>query len=875
MGSGPFPTGEGAALARGATIGRYVVLGLVGRGGMGEVYAAYDPELDRKVAVKLLRVKPGAGVSLAEGRQRTLREAQAIARLSHPNVVVVYDVGTFRDQVFIAMEFVDGNTATYWVQSQRRTWQEILKIFMAAGRGLMAAHEKGLVHRDFKPDNVMVGKDAQVRVMDFGLARQMNERAPTPTRGTPPLPPTPAHTAPGVPIAIAEHSAQPRGVDPMTTVVLNMPAGSPHDSPTVGGSAVFDVQLTRTGAMMGTPAYMAPEQFLGTPTDARTDQFSFCIALYEALYNERPFAGNTMFALTSSVVQGTVRDAPGDSKVPMWVRKVLLRGLRPHATDCWPSMGELIEALGKNPSVRRKKWAMAGAVALVLVAAGLGIRHSAAENRNVCTGGPAKLEGIWELQAPGERESPRHAQIHEAFMRTGKGYAADVYATVRRGLTTYAQNWAKMHKETCEATQVRGEQSAEVMDLRMTCLQERLGGLRALTDVFAEANGEVVENAVSAANALGTLDRCADVPLLRAVVRPPEDAATRARVADLRDKLAAQKARFDAGQWKEARQSVPPLVAEVRTVAYQPLVAETLSLLGMVCLKSDDAVGAESAYLEAFFTADASRHDEVRADVAANLVYVVGYLEGRFPDAKRWGRTAEAVLQRLGGHQLQRAWLLNNLGAVRYAEGDREAAVSVMEESLKLKAKALGPDHPDVGTSEGNVAIALAEMGRYQEALLHVQRSLELLEHGLGEAHPDRAIQLSNRGEILNALGRPAEARRSFEQARVIWERELGQESRSLAYALTGIGTSYLAESNPTNALVPLERAFRIRERQETDVSRRAETSFALARALWGSNRDRSRARTLAEEARVGYEKTKTKAKLVGVEEWLRDHGAS
>src|SRR6187401_272227 len=175
-GSPPQDHGQ-ATLARGASIGRYVVLGLVGRGGMGEVYAAYDPELDRKVAVKLLRVKPGNGVSRHEGRQRTLREAQAIARLSHPNVVVVFDVGTFAEQVFIAMEFVDGNTVTYWLQAAERSWQEILKVFMAAGRGLAAAHEKGLVHRDFKPDNVMVSRDGQVRVMDFGLARQAEKPA--------------------------------------------------------------------------------------------------------------------------------------------------------------------------------------------------------------------------------------------------------------------------------------------------------------------------------------------------------------------------------------------------------------------------------------------------------------------------------------------------------------------------------------------------------------------------------------------------------------------------------------------------------------------------------------------------------------------------
>src|SRR5215468_858998 len=177
MSEGSPPSDHGqATLARGASIGRYVVLGLVGRGGMGEVYAAYDPELDRKVAVKLLRVKPGAGVSLTEGRQRTLREAQAIARLSHPNVVVVYDVGTFDEKVFIAMEYVEGNTAGFWAQAQKRTWPETLKVYMAAGRGLSAAHGKGLVHRDFKPDNVMVSRDGQVRVMDFGLARQVTEK---------------------------------------------------------------------------------------------------------------------------------------------------------------------------------------------------------------------------------------------------------------------------------------------------------------------------------------------------------------------------------------------------------------------------------------------------------------------------------------------------------------------------------------------------------------------------------------------------------------------------------------------------------------------------------------------------------------------------
>ncbi|HVT08864.1 MAG TPA: serine/threonine-protein kinase [Polyangia bacterium] len=876
----PPDSGQGT-LARGAAIGRYVVLGLVGRGGMGEVYAAYDPELDRKVAVKLLRVKPGNGVSLVEGRQRTLREAQAIARLSHPNVVVVYDVGTFADQVFIAMEFVEGNTVTYWMQAQPRSWQEVLRVFRAAGRGLAAAHEKGLVHRDFKPDNVMVGRDGEVRVMDFGLARQMSERTDTPGgAGARPATPLPAH---GVPPPAerapepANSAPEPDG-DPMQTLLLNgRPTGAP--TPALGtdlqsSSDMFEVQLTRTGAMMGTPAYMAPEQFLGTLTDARTDQFSFCIALYEALYGERPFAGNTMFALTTAVVQGQVREAPASSKVPPWVRKVLLRGLRPQADDRYPSMQELIEALGKNPNATRRR-ALVGAVAAVIpLALAFGLHQSLANHKSICSAGPAHLAGVWEL--PGETPGPslRAAAIRGAFLRTGKSYASDAFAAVDRILTGYAQSWARQYREACEATQVRGEQSADVLDLRMTCLQERLGGLRALTDVFSDANGAVVENAVSAANSLGALTRCEDVPLLRSVLRTPEDPATRAQVAGLNRQLAQLKALFDAGRWREGLARGPSLVAASKKVGYQPLIAETLALMGTLYLKANDARAAETALTESYLAADASKHDEVRAQDATNLVWVVGYLQGRYEEAQGWAKNAEAVLQRLGGHEQLRAWLLNNLGGIYEMRGEGDAALKAQQEALALKEKALGRSHPDVGASEGNLAVALQALGRSQEALEHVDRSIEILETGLGAGHPELATQLSNRGEILNSLGRYRDARASFERARVIWERELGLDNRNLAYALTGIGISYIAEGDATSAIVPLERAFRIREQRENDPARRAETRFALARGLWEAGRDRARARALAEQARDGYAKAVVKPKLAEVESWLRAHGA-
>jgi tetratricopeptide (TPR) repeat protein len=632
---------------------------------------------------------------------------------------------------------------------------------------------------------------------------------------------------------------------------------------------MFDARLTRTGAMMGTPAYMAPEQFLGTPTDARSDQFSFCISLYEALYGERPFEGSSMTTLTANVVHGNVKDAPAGSKVPLWVRKVLLRGLQPRARDRWPSMEAMIAAFEKDPSTQRRKWLAAGGAIVLIGGLFGGSRFLLADQNQVCSGGPAKLAGIWDLARAGEPEPGRHAQIRKAFLSTGKSYAPDVFATVSRALTTYAQSWANMYKENCEATDLRHEQSAEVMDLRMECLQDRLGGIGALTNVFSEATGEVVEKAVTAANSLETLDRCADVPLLRAVVKPPQDSGRRAMVAKLRSRFADVKARFDAGDWKEMLKNATSLVGDARALGYEPLTAEGLALTGMMAMKTNDPRAAEVALTEAFWAADSSRHDEVRAEVAANLVFVVGYLQGRFEDSRRWATAAESVLKRMGGHDLLRAWLLNDHGAVLQKQGAKQEALTLNLQSLELKKRVLGAGHPDVSISEGNLAIALSGLGRFDEALAHIDNAVAVAQRGLGAGHPDLALHLYNRGEILRSLDRPTEARSAFESARTIWERELGPENVFVAYALTGIGQTCLADGDDNQALVPLERAFKIGQSEPADSPHRAETKFALARALWGARRDRARARTLAEEARAAYVKMPTADELSEVENWL------
>ncbi|MCA9688561.1 MAG: protein kinase [Myxococcales bacterium] len=306
----------------------------VGAGGMGEVYSAYDEKLNRRVAIKLVRPQL-AGPSW---QARMLREAQGLARLSHPNVVQIYEIGEYRDSVFVAMEFVKGRTLREWVRAQRRVgadYRPIVDMFIQAGHGLAAAHAAGLVHRDFKLENVLVGDDGRARVVDFGLVA-----------------------------ASIDHDARPR-----------------HDGDELAaplGVRALDATLTEVGVLLGTPAYMAPEQFLCLSTDARTDQFSFCVALYRALYDERPFAGDTSERLRASVVSGQLSDPPSDASVPAWIRPILTRGLSTSPADRYPSMDALLAALANDPrrraQQRRRTLALALGVSSLTVAAALLVR---------------------------------------------------------------------------------------------------------------------------------------------------------------------------------------------------------------------------------------------------------------------------------------------------------------------------------------------------------------------------------------------------------------------------------------------------------------------------------------------------------------------
>lgn len=286
-------------LVPGSPVARYVIRERIGSGGMGIVYLAHDPQLGRDVALKLVRhVRAEAGRAVVS--QRLLREARAMARVTHPNVVTVYDAGEVDGQVFIAMELVTGPTLAQWLRSETRDWRAVMRVFLDAGEGLRAAHAVGLVHRDFKPQNVLIGADGRVRVTDFGLAR---------------------------PDALGPSHDN----DSLTSVRCADP--------------ILSATLTGTGAMVGTPGYMAPEQFAGADTDARTDQFSFCAALYEGFYGVRPFEGDEFSDLAFHVLNGTLRSIPERSEVPAAIGEILVRGLQVERDARYPSLAALLSDL--------------------------------------------------------------------------------------------------------------------------------------------------------------------------------------------------------------------------------------------------------------------------------------------------------------------------------------------------------------------------------------------------------------------------------------------------------------------------------------------------------------------------------------------------
>ncbi len=723
----------GGVLHRGDTVGRYVVLELVGEGAMGRVYASYDPVLDRKVALKLLHPL----VEWPEAQERLLREAKALARVSHPHLVGVHDAGAFASSVFIAMEFVDGQTLRTWLASARRTPTEIVATFVQAGTGLAAAHAAGLVHRDFKPENVLVGRDGRIRVSDFGLARDVADPHP-PTQAPPLEDASPLHTA--------------------------------------------------TGALVGTPAYMAPEQLLGLRADARSDQFGFCVALFEALQGQRPFPRNTK----DVVAQGPNVTGTGV------VQRALLRGLSVDPEDRFPSMQALLAAL--EPA-KTSRLTLAIAVG-VLLATALGTAAVVRRQGELCSSGPARVAAVWTPE--------RRAALTTHFQQLG---GTALFERSRLALDAWGAQWATVHREACEATRVRGEQSDQLLAARMACLDRRLTEVDGVLSVLATTDATSLPRAGDAVLSLTPLSVCSNAAALLAPNPRPEQPAVVERVERIEREFARAQALRDSGRFKEGLPIATDGALQAHAVGWAPLEAEALLLRGQLMDGAGELAAAEPTLRDAWTRAHLARSDRLAVQAAVDLSFVLHEL-GKMEPAEEWVWQAEAMLPRLGDDWEMQSRTANQEGHLHYARSDFAGAEARYRKAWELRRDHQGEGHSKTLTILANVANAMGAQGKYDEAAAMLVDIAKRLGVELGSSHYKVGAATNAAAEKLVALHRNAEALELIDSVLPAQQALLGDSSQYVARlhlgrseALRGLGRQEEALATNAEALAVFEKA--------------------------------------------------------------------
>jgi tetratricopeptide (TPR) repeat protein/tRNA A-37 threonylcarbamoyl transferase component Bud32 len=849
-------------------VGRYILLKRLGDGGMGVVYGAYDPDLERKVALKLLR--PDAQADSEEARARLLREAQAMARVSHPNIVPIFDVGVWGDQVFLAMELVDGGTLHSWLTETERPWREVLERFVAAGQGLHAAHEAGLVHRDFKPANVLLSRTGRVYVTDFGLARQVGA-----SEKEEPLP---------------EEARQ----------------LSRH---------MLDTAITQAGMVMGTPIYMSPEQLMDTALDARSDQFSFCASLYWALYRQRAFDPKRMDELVRSWLQQKakgqpvmhtrlrelIQEPPRDVKVPLWVRQAMMRGLALDPAARFPSMKELLEALSQDQRrTRWRRWTMAAGavgVGLAVIAGGMYQRSQ------VCTSAGARMDEVW---GPAARQ-----KLEAAFAATGRPFAAETASRAAQVLEGYAAAWKQQSTEACEATRVHGTQPEELLARRLVCLERRRKDMRATVELLAGADAALVDKAMDAVHTLPRLQECEDVESLAEQQGLPTDPARRAEIERLEEQLAEVRARVDAGRFPAALEAARQLEAPVLATGYLPLMAELRFHLGWSQEQLGHSPQAAQLLSQAVSNAEAGRVDRLKATILNKLIFVED-TQQHFAQAAVWGELAEATIRRIGGDPLLEADVRVNqanlamnqdhspearalleqaraiqeralapghpkrarttflLGKVLQLMGEHARAEELLEEALKQTEASVGAVHPDMARRHFLLAWALRQRKQYARAVEHGRAALAICKSTLGSQsllYPEIQDEM---GMSLLGLGHHDEALQVYQEALASKLRMLPADAEPLQYSYDGVGQALLALGRTREAIEPLRQAVSI---TAAPAGNRADSRFALARALWLTGNHKE-ARREAAQAREGFAQEGQSSRAAEVDSWLQSLAA-
>ncbi len=756
-------------LTAGARVGRFVIERRVGAGAMGVVFTARDPELDRLVAIKVVRPELAGD----QARARLMREAQAMARVSHPHVVGVFEVGSLGELVFLAMELVEGSSLRTWLLERERPVSERLDVLIQAGRGLAAAHAAGLVHRDFKPDNVLVGRDGRARVTDFGLVALGAE--------------APATSAP-----------------------------------------VSDVLCTQTGALLGTPAYMAPEQLERTFADARSDQFAFAVSLFEALFQTRPFAGATVEELLAAI-----RDAkiawPRARRVDAALVVALTRALDPDPSKRFPDMAALLHALAPRRSRTRAVVVAAGAVALGVGAAAALLWATRPQAPAACHELPARVDALW-TDRQREELTDRFSSVAPSF---GAAAATEVGAT----LDGWVARFRAASEDVCARASSSSGPSEPVLSAQLACLEAGSNEVRTLLQGFGDLDREGVARAAELVSAtLPDPGLCSEGDPLRGA--PPADAEARELSAKARGALGQSRAWLLLGKLEQAKAEVAQAVELARASQHLPTIGA--ALLGDAAVlraegRSDDALARTR---EALFALEEGRDDRGVARAWLLMMAIEG-ARARYDRALEWAGFAGAALARAGDPASLVAELRETLGAIELARGDLVAAERELTKALSLSRDA-GDKNPAresrTLTHLGNLARAKGDLA---QALSHHQSALSLDQARLGPEHPELGRHWHNLAGVLKAQGKIEQALEAYHRALRIKRASLGREHPDVALTLNSLGIVATERSELANARALFEEAIAIykkhRHDQQAVVQQNLDALSSAAPAATGS----------------------------------------
>lgn len=902
--------------------GRFELRERIGQGGMGVVYRAWDPQLERAVAIKLIDIT-GIAESL---RERALREARSLARLAHPNVITVFEVGLTEAHVWIAMEFVAGTTMRDWLaRDPRPDMATILRKWIAVGRGLVAVHDAGLVHRDIKPSNVLIGDDGRPRLIDFGLVR-----------------------APGI-STLASADALP------TT-------NSDSD---------------RTQGFVGTHAYAAPEQRDGGVVGAATDQYAFCVSVWESLCDIRP----------PTIPEGV--------KLPARVQRALERGLAVEPKDRFASLDELLdelEATIDGPS--RRLGLILGAAALAAVVTGVAVTqlHESAEAPQRCAIDESALDGTWD--------AARREALREHFSAQKLEFASTTFAAFEAGLDDWSTNWLEARSSACAATQIAGVQSEAALDLRNACLERKRRAVQVTLDTLLSpdtSSEQLVARAPEVLAQLPTIDDCADPERLAEIAPLPEAGPRRDAIVHGYDVLAEARTLAATGALDRAQAHTSEFVAaHAEALSHVPLQLELAAFPAQLELLRDRTARGVPVLVDVAREAEMQRLDDLaatllveaaeagvgrwskpeleqwllaEAEVAlrrldrpsdrrqvalqiarARLLAQAGRLEealaahehartlaqelgdrtraeteqlaiaailatlGRFDAAQttleagraaaqqRWGDAAPMV----GRYEIDLALLaldtgrfdaasmhLDHAEAIARAafgpasldvgqiwfarvklsmiEGEFEAATKLLDEVLPIYSEELGPDHEHLADLHEARGVLRFFAGEHSGSIESYRAALQIRASVLAPEHPALARLHSNIGESQAALGQLADARVSFDRALAIYASTLPTDHPDVALPLKGRGQVELASGRAAQAVEDLERALNLQLTTESEPLEIADLRFSLARALaLRDNQRTAEGRELARLARAEFERREMTEQVAAIDAWSR-----